>query len=110
MRFLVSHVLHNEVRDPRLGFVTVLGVELTLDLKEAKVRISVLGSDADRSKCMHALTNATGFIQSRVGRSLNLRNTPAIRFVMDDGQDSIARIENILQRVKKEKDEGDHHG
>lgn len=106
IKFLVSHVLQREVSDPRLGFVTVLDVEPTTDLKEAKVYLSVLGSDADRSKCLHALEDAKGFIQSRVGKNLKLRNTPNLRFLIDDSRDSVTRIENILDRVKKEKDEG----
>lgn len=105
IKFLVSHVLQHEIMDPRLGFVTVLRVEPTVDLKEAKVYLSILGTEADRTKCVRLLEDANGFIRRQVGKGLKLRHTPLLRFVIDDRQDSVTRIENILKQVKTEKDE-----
>ena len=70
--------------DPRIGLVTVLDVEPTEDLKEAKIYVSVLGTQADASKTKHALDDAAGYIQREVGRNLETRNTPTLRFVFDE--------------------------
>lgn len=100
IKFLVAEVIRRELHDPRLGFITVLDVEPTEDLKEAKVYVSVLGSKGDRSKAQHALESARGFIQREVGRNLSTRNTPVLRFVFDDSQDKVSRIEALLEKAK----------
>lgn len=100
IKFLVAEVIRRELNDPRIGFITVLDVEPTEDLKEAKVYVSVLGSKGDRSKAQHALESARGFIQREVGRNLSTRNTPVLRFIFDDSQDKVSRIEALLEQVK----------
>lgn len=100
IRFLVSEIIRRELQDPRIGFITVLAVEPTVDLKEAKVYVSVLGSRSDRSKAQHALESARGFIQRQVGRNLSTRNTPVLRFIFDDSQDKVSRIEALLRQTK----------
>ena len=102
MKFLVSEVLQRELNDPRVGFVTVLEVEPTVDLREAKVTVSVLGSAGEISKTLHALEDATGYIQRLVGKGLQLRNTPRLRFVLDEHVDRQARIESILEDTRAE--------
>ena len=106
LKFLISHVLQRELNDPRIGFVTVLRVEPTADFREAKVFLSILGSSGERSKTLHALDDARGFIQRLVGKSLETRNVPALRFVLDDTQDHVRRIEDILRQAKMEDDSG----
>jgi ribosome-binding factor A len=97
IKFLVGHIVQQELNDPRLGFVTVLEVELTDDLREATVHVSVLGSRGERSKSLHALQDARGYVQRRVGKNLEIRRTPTIRFVLEEPQDDrVARIEAIL--------------
>ena len=108
MKFIISQVIQRELQDPRRGLITVLGVEPTEDLKEAKVYVSVFGSAGDRSKAEHMLQGARGFIQREVGRNLETRNTPILRFVLDDSQDKVARIEEIIQKVSQENREIDH--
>jgi ribosome-binding factor A len=105
MKFLVSHVLMRELSDPRLGFVTVLDVQPTVDLRQAKVHLSVLGSAAERSKAERAIEDAKGFIQRQVGKGLRLRNTPTLQFVFEDPRDSVSRIEDILRQGRKEDQE-----
>jgi ribosome-binding factor A len=102
MKFLISQVIDRDLHDPRIGFVTVLDVEPTADLKEAKVYLSVLGSAAVRSKAEHALADAKGYIQKEVGRGLETRNTPVLRFVFDDSQDRASRIEALIQKASQE--------
>ena len=101
MKFLVSHVIQRELSDPRLGFVTVLGVEPTYDLREAKVRVSVLGTKGERSTSMRALEDARGYVQRRVGKALEIRHTPVLRFVLEQPTgDAIERIESILEKTR----------
>ena len=96
MKFLISQVIQNGLSDPRIGFVTVLNVEPTEDMKEAKVYVSLLGSAADRSKTLRALERARGFIQRKIGRNLKTRNTPHLRFIFDDSREKVARIEALI--------------
>lgn len=102
LKILISTVLQRDLRDPRLGFITILAVEPTEDMKEAKVLFSVLGSPGDRSKALHALNDARGFIQKKIGRSLRIRHTPALRFVLDEGEDRLGRVEELLEQARRE--------
>jgi ribosome-binding factor A len=96
LKFLVSHVVQQELNDPRLGFITILDVEMTSDLREAKIYFSVLGPRAEQSKSLQAIESSCGFIQRQVGKNLKLRNIPVLRFVLDDKDDRVSRIEEIL--------------
>ena len=102
MKFLISQILQHELNDPRLGFITVLDVEATEDIKSAKVYLSVLGSPGDRSKTEHALESARGFVQREVGRGLKTRNTPVLRFIFDDTRDKVSRIEALIEEASRE--------
>lgn len=100
IKFLISNVILRELRDPRIGLVTILEVKPTEDLKEAKVYVSVFGSAGDRSKAEHALAQARGFIQCEVGKSLETRNTPVLHFVFDNSHDKASRIEALIRESK----------
>lgn len=102
MKFLVSQVILNELNDPRVGFVTVLDVEPTEDMKEAKVYLSLLGSRGDRRRTEDALESARGFIQREVGRNLKTRNTPHLRFIFDETRDKVARLEALIDETAQE--------
>jgi ribosome-binding factor A len=102
IKFLISQVIQRELNDPRIGFITVLDVEPTADVKEAKVYVSVLGKPGARSKAEHALQGAKGFIQKEVGRGLQTRNTPILRFIFDDSRDKVSRIEALIQKASQE--------
>tara|TARA_B100002049_G_scaffold234205_1_gene216291 strand:+ start:385 stop:771 length:387 start_codon:yes stop_codon:yes gene_type:complete len=105
IKFIVSHVVQQELNDPRLGFVTILDVEMTSDLREAKIRFSVLGPQGDRAKSLRAIESSAGFIQKRVGKNLNLRNVPLLQFVLDEYDDRMSRIEEILAMDREDEDE-----
>ncbi len=102
MKFLVSQVILNELNDPRIGFVTVLEVEPTEDMREAKVYLSLLGSEADRSRTERALEGARGFIQREVGRNLKTRNTPHLRFIFYETRDRVTRLESLIDETAQE--------
>lgn len=109
IKFLISQVILRDLRDPRIGLITVLDVRPTEDLKEAKVYVSVFGSAGDRSKALRALEQARGFIQGEVGKNLETRNTPVLHFIYDDSQDRVAGIETLI-RESKTRGSRDHNG
>lgn len=102
MKFILSRVIQHELDDPRLGFVTILSVRPTEDYKEAKVSFSVLGTPGERSKSLHALRDARGFLQKRLAANLRLRNTPQLRFELEEPDDPVARVEGLLRQAREE--------
>src|SRR6056297_2793430 len=85
------------LKDPRVKNVTVLGVKVTGDLRNAKVYVSVMGDEKTQSLTMHGLTSARGFLQSKIADELNLRYTPILEFVLDDGVKKSIRAAEILR-------------
>lgn len=81
----ISKIISREIKDPRIHPMTsVVSVDVTPDLKYAKVFVSVLGSDEDKENTKKGLTSAASHIRSLLAKSLNLRNTPELTFVIDD--------------------------
>jgi ribosome-binding factor A len=98
-----ARVIMTKLNDPRAGFLTVQNVELSKDLRHAKVYISVLGTEAERRKVMRMLKDATGFIQREVAGTLRTRVTPALAFILDTSIDKSFKVAEILEQIKKEK-------
>jgi ribosome-binding factor A len=97
MRELLSDVLSHELKDPRVGFVTVTDVKTSPDLRHARVYVSVLG-DADAvAASLEGLESAHGFLQGRIGSELRLKNTPALQFVHDDTAERAQRLEQLME-------------
>ena len=111
MREEISMLLQREIKDPRLGFVTVTEVDVTTDLKQAKVYVSVLGNDAQWVKSFKALESAKGFVWGWLRRNLDLRVTPEIAFRPDRSMEHAARMQSLLAGLRaesrdREKDDG----
>ena len=102
LRAEIARVLLHEIRDPRIGFVTVLAVEPTEDLKEAKVSVSVLGTEAEQRTALRGLHAARGFIQSHLARVCQFRETPLLRFVLDDSIRRTMELEEKIRQVREE--------
>ena len=97
----VAGFLADGAKDPRVtGLVTVTGVDLTRDLRHAKVFVSVLGSDAERKETFEGLASIASHLKIRVGRALRLRVAPDIEFKPDDSIARAARIETLLAQIK----------
>src|SRR5260370_42081490 len=90
---IVAEMLERRIKDPRLGFVTVIEARLTGDLREATVFYTVFGSPQERADTAAALASATGVIRSEVGRQTGLKHTPSITFEPDTVPDSARNIE-----------------
>ncbi len=103
MREEIATFLANDVKDPRiLGLVTVTAVEITRDLRHAKVFVSVLGSDSQRAATFEGLDNVATHLRGRVGRALRLRVAPEIEFRNDESVAHAAHIEQLLAQVRKD--------
>ena len=103
MREEIATFLANDVKDPRImGLVTVTAVEITRDLRHAKVFISVLGSDSQRAATFEGLDNVATHLRGRVGRALRLRVAPEIEFRNDESVAHAAHIEQLLAQVRKD--------
>jgi ribosome-binding factor A len=95
----LSELILREVKDPRVGMVTVTGVELSADLKHARVFVSVLGDAPARARTLAGLSSARSFLQSHAGKRLGLRFTPELRFEVDPSFESGDRIERLLREI-----------
>lgn len=95
-----------KLKDPRVGFVTVTDVEVTGDMRHARIYVSILGNPASKDDTMAALANATGFIRTEIGSRIRLRHTPEIQFAFDDSMERGARIFELLRQVDQKSDQG----
>ena len=101
----IATFLTDSAKDPRIvGLVTVTGVDVTPDLRHARVYVSVMGSDEERNATLEGLASLAVHLRSRVGRALRLRNAPEIAFKLDDSVARAARIESLLAQVREERD------
>jgi ribosome-binding factor A len=97
----VATFLAEDVKDPRItGLVTVTGVDVTRDLRHAKVYVSVMGSDTERAATLDGLASVATHLRSRLGRALRLRLAPEISFHLDESIARAARIESLLAQLK----------
>lgn len=101
----VSLIVHDKIKDPRLGFVTITGVELSQDLRYAKIFFSVLGDEEQHKKTQAALDSAVGFIRKLVSERINLRFSPEIIFREDRSAEYGNKIETIINEIKEQQDE-----
>ncbi|WP_100404444.1 30S ribosome-binding factor RbfA [Bacillus solitudinis] len=102
MKKELSDIIMRELKDPRVTFVTVTGVDVTGDLQQAKVYISVLGSEEQKESTLLGLSKAKGFIRTEIGKRIRLRKTPEIMFEMDQSVEYGNRIETLLSDLNKE--------
>jgi len=98
----ISRVLQRELKDPRLGFVTVTGVDITKDLRLAKVYVSILGSEEQWKASLAVLDSARGFIHNWLRQHLSLRVTPTLQFRPDRSMAHAAHIQGLLAELKTE--------
>ncbi len=100
----VSKIILTELKDPRIGFVTVTRVEATGDLRQAKVYVSLLGSEEQKSETWQGLKQALGFLRTEVGKRLKIRHSPELSLHLDETLDHSVHIQKLLEKIKR--DEG----
>lgn len=99
MKKELSDIIGRKIKDPRIGFVTVTGVEVTGDLQQATVFISVLGDEDQKENTLKGLAKAKGFIRSEIGNRIHLRKTPEILFEWDESVAYGNRINSLLHQL-----------
>ncbi len=100
-----AHCLQFEISDPRKGFVTLTGVELSKDMAYATIKYSVLGDESDHSKTQHLLDQARGFVQRRVASILRTRTTPTLRWEYDPSIAESSRMGQVILEARKRDDQ-----
>jgi ribosome-binding factor A len=100
----VSQALREDIQDPNVGFVTFLRADVSKDLKNSRVYYSVLGSDEDKLRTDLAIQNAAREIKKLVNNRIQLRYAIDIRFVREDGLDNTFRVEEILNKIRKDRE------
>jgi ribosome-binding factor A len=100
VRQVVAEVLAREVRDPRVGFVTVTAVQVSGDLSHARVQVSVMGDDAEKARALEGLRSAGGFLRTRLTKVLSTRTVPELAFEIDRGLDHATRINELLADIR----------
>jgi ribosome-binding factor A len=103
IREVVSMSILTELRDPRVKHVTVVGVEVTPDMREAKVFVSIMGNESQQRTTLNGLMNARGFLQTRIAERIDTRYTPKLSFVMDDGVKKSVVVQQILEQIARER-------
>ncbi len=103
---ILGEVIQYELKDPRVGFATVVGAEVSADLQHAKVRISVMGDEAQRQATMEGLERAKGFLRRRLAQELrHLRFVPELHLVLDTSLDYSLHIDDVLRQVAREREQ-----
>jgi ribosome-binding factor A len=102
IRQVLSDAVAQDLQDPRIGFVTMTSVKTTSDLRHARVYVSVLGDDAQRSATLTGLQSAHGALQRRLARELRMKRTPTLEFLYDDTTDRAMHLEELLRREARE--------
>ena len=103
IREVVSMAILTELRDPRVEHVTVVGVEVTPDMREAKVIVSIMGNEPQQRTVLKGLQNSAGFLQSRISDRIETRYIPRLPFVVDDGVKKSVAFHQIFEQIAKER-------
>jgi ribosome-binding factor A len=99
IREVVSMAILTDLRDPRIEDVTVTYVEVSPDMRQAKVHVSIMGDDAKQRLCLHGLRSSAGYLQSKISDRIDTRYTPRITFHLDEGVKKSLAINRLLQEL-----------
>jgi len=106
----LGFILDRQVEDPRIGMVTVTHVDLSVDLRHAKVHVSFLGGDEEKSRGLKLLRKARGYIRTELAGRLDLRVVPELAFVIDESSEAYLKIEKVLRDIHEDEAEGEREG
>jgi len=110
-----ARIIGSQLKDPRIGFVTVTRVEVTPDLRFARIHVGVLGDEVQRERTLKGLRKAAGFVRREIGKRLRMRHTPELQFEYDEGLDASDRVAQLLRdfpprEIPDDADEPDEPG
>ena len=95
----ISMFIQSEIRDPRIGFVTVSHVSISPDLRQARVYVNVLGDEKARKDSLIGLSHAAPHIRTHIAKTVYMRRAPDLEFVYDDGLDKLSHIDKLLKEI-----------
>jgi ribosome-binding factor A len=101
----LSEILQREIKDPRVGFVTITEVKLTPDLRHARVFISILGSEEEVEQSLAGLKSAKGYMRSHLGRHLRLKYLPEIEFIQEHVAEEALHLTELMDKLKNERED-----
>src|SRR5262245_9349568 len=104
IRQAIGAFLTGDVRDPRIGFVTVIGVDVSADLSHANVRVSVMGTEQEKAQSLEGLASAARYLRAQLAKDLHLRTSPELHFHLDRGLEHAQRISEVLKELKEPQD------
>jgi ribosome-binding factor A len=102
VREVLGNAVTQDLKDPRVGFVTVTEVRTSPDLRQARVFVSVFGTAEEKAATLEGLSSAHGILQARIARELRMKRTPALEFALDDTAEKAARLEALIEDVAKD--------
>ena len=102
VREVLGDAVTQDLKDPRVGFVTVTEVRTSPDLRQARVFVSVLGTPEERTATLEGLASAHGILQARIARELRLKRTPTLEFQLDDTAERAAKLEALIEDVAED--------
>ncbi len=105
VRHAIAEAITTELKDPRVGFVTVTRVDVSPDGTHANVFVGVMGSEEEKAKAMEGLGRARGFLRTYIARHLHVRTAPELHIALDRGLEHAAHIDEILQKINDEDQE-----
>jgi ribosome-binding factor A len=103
---VLSEVIQREVKDPRVGFVTITRVDVSPDLRHAKVYVSVLGTDEEVASSLEGLESSKGYMRSALGKHLRIKRLPELEFVLDNASAEALRLLEIMRKVAQDMEGG----
>jgi ribosome-binding factor A len=101
LRREISDILRSEMKDPRVGFLSITDVEVSSDLRQAKVFFSMMGTDEEKKRAAQGLDSATGFIRTEVGRRIRLHHAPEITFHLDESIERGVRVIDLMNKLSE---------
>ena len=107
LREELAELIQRSVKDPRIGTVTITGVETSRELDVARVFVQLFGDEARRAEALEGLQNAAGYLRTQLARRLRLRKMPELRFVWDETLERATRIERLLAEIRTEDEDED---
>ncbi|WP_445150550.1 30S ribosome-binding factor RbfA [Baekduia sp. Peel2402] len=102
VREVLGDAVTQDLKDPRVGFVTVTEVRTSPDLRQARVFVSVLGTPDEKTATLEGLASAHGILQARIARELRLKRTPTLEFALDDTAEKAAKLEALIEHVTED--------
>ena len=99
IREVVGMAIITDLKDPRIRDVTVTLVEVSADMRQAKVNVSIMGDEKKQKLCLHGLQNSAGYLQQKVGKRIDTKYTPRLEFVIDKGMQNAMVVTRILEEV-----------